>query len=158
MIQRIQTIYLSVAVIASALLFFLPLASFYNEVVGNYRLFIYSVKCMDPNPKFIFGNFYTFPLLFFMVTSVFLSAGAIFLYKKRLLQARYCTFNIMINIVFLMVLFFFYINQIKGMVKIEPEYNPVGMILPLVTMASLILASRAIRKDEELVKSADRLR
>jgi hypothetical protein len=33
-----------------------------------------------------------------------------------------------------------------------------GMYIPLISLIFLVLASRAIRKDEELIKSSDRLR
>ncbi len=158
MLQRIQTLYLAVAALAGILLFFFPLASFYNEMEGNYKLFIYGIKCMDPEPKVAFGTFFTIPLVFFAAVSVIFSLSAIVLFKNRPRQNRLCTFNILTNIVFLMVVFFFYITRIKGLTLTEPEYNYVGMCLPLISLAVLVLASRAIRKDEALVKSADRLR
>jgi hypothetical protein len=158
MIQRIQTIYLAIVAAVSILIFFFPLASFYNELEGNYKLFLYGVKSMDPDPKIIFGAYYTLPLVFFTIISFIMAVAGIFLYKNRPLQARLCAFNILANIVLLMVIFFFYINQIKSMTGAEPEYNITGMVLPLVSLTMLVLASRAIRKDDALVKSADRLR
>jgi hypothetical protein len=158
MIQRIQSIWLAVATVSSILLFFFPLASFYHEIEGNYRLFIYAVQSLDPDPKYTFGAYYTLPLLFFTIVSVIFSVSAILLYKSRPRQIRLCTYNILANIIFLMVVFFFYINQIKSATHAEPEYNIYGMALPLITLAMMVLASRAIRKDDALVKSADRLR
>ncbi|MCX6276757.1 MAG: DUF4293 domain-containing protein [Bacteroidetes bacterium] len=158
MLQRIQTIYLALVAIACILLFFFPLAFFYNEMEGNYRFFIYGVQSMDPDPKVVFGSFFAIPLIFFVVVSFIFAVSAIFLYKNRPLQNRLCTFNVLTNIVFIMVVFFFYITKIKSMTVTEPEYNYFGMVLPLISLALLILASRAIMKDEALVKSTDRLR
>ncbi len=158
MLQRIQTIYLVLVAIACILLFFFPLAFFYNEMEGNYRFFIYGVQSMDPDPKVVFGSFFAIPLIFFVVVSFIFAVSAIFLYKNRPLQNRLCTFNVLTNIVFIMVVFFFYITRIKSMTSTEPEYNYFGMVLPLISLALLILASRAIMKDEALVKSTDRLR
>jgi hypothetical protein len=62
------------------------------------------------------------------------------------------------NIVLVMVIFFFYDTKITAMTRIEPDYNFTGMALPLVSILFLILANMAIKKDEALVKSADRLR
>jgi hypothetical protein len=62
------------------------------------------------------------------------------------------------NIVLVMVIFFFYATKIKTLTMTEPEYNYTGMVLPLVSILFLILANQGIRKDEALVKSADRLR
>lgn len=158
MLQRIQTIYLAIVAISSILLFFFPLAYFYNEMEGNYRFFIYGIQSMDPDPKVVFNSFFTLPLIFFNVASFIFAVAAIFLFKNRQLQNRLCTFNVLTNIVFIMVVFFFYITKLKSMTATEPEYNYFGMVLPLISLAMLILASRAIRKDDALVKSADRLR
>jgi hypothetical protein len=158
MLQRIQTVYLAIAAISAILLFFFPLAYFYNEIVGNYRFFIYGVQSMDPDPKVAFGKFFTIPLLVIVLVSFIFTVSAIFQFKNRPLQNRLCTFNVLTNLVFIMVVFFFYINKIKSMTLTEPDYSYIGMILPLISLAMLTLASRAIKKDEALVKSADRLR
>jgi hypothetical protein len=158
MLQRIQSLYLAIVAIACILLFFFPLADYYNELEGNYKLFIYGIRSMDPDPKVAFGLYFTFPLIFMVVASFIFSVSAIFLFKNRPLQGRLCAFNMLTNIVLIMVIFFFYATKIKTLTLIEPEYNLAGMALPLVSILFLILASRAIRKDEALVKSADRLR
>ena len=158
MLQRIQTVYLAIAAIACILLFFFPLANYYHELEGNYRLFIYGVKSMDPEPKVIFSSLFTLPLVCLVIISLILSVTTIFLHKNRLLQIRICAFNVLALIVLLMVIFFFYATRIKTMTLIEPDYCYTGMILPLVALVCLILANRAIRKDEAVVKSADRLR
>jgi len=158
MLQRIQSLYLAIIVIAGILLFFFPLANYYNELYGNYKFFIYGIKCMDPEPKVPFPTYFTLPLIFLVIASLIFTITTIFLYKNRLLQIRLCAFNMLTNIVLIMVIFFFYATKIKTMTLIEPEYNYMGMILPLISLAFLILANRAIRKDEALVKSADRLR
>lgn len=158
MLQRIQTIYIAIVAIACILLFFFPLADYYDEIQGNYKFYIYGIKYMDPSPKVLFSSFFTFPLVFLVVISFIFSVTTIFLYKKRALQNRICAFNILANIVLVMVIFFFYATRIKSMTLIEPEYDLLGMSMPLISLACLILASRAIRKDEALVKSADRLR
>ena len=158
MLQRLQTLYLAIVAIACILLFFFPLANYYDEIQGNYKFFLYGIQSMDPEPKVAFSSFFTIPLIFLVVVSFIFTVSTIFLYKKRLLQIRICTFNVLTNIVLIMVIFFFYATRIKTMTLIEPDYNYVGMVLPLISLAFLVLSSRAIRKDEALVKSADRLR
>ena len=158
MLQRIQTLYLAIVAIACALLFFFPLANYYNEFQGNYKFFIYGIRCMDPEPKVVFNLFFTIPLIFLVVASCIMAVSTILLFKNRPLQIRLCAFNMLTNIVLIMVIFFFYAPRIKTMTMIEPEYNYHGMALPLVSLLFLIFASRAVRKDEALVKSADRLR
>jgi len=158
MIQRIQTLYLAIAAIASVLLFFFPLADYYNELQGNYKFFLYGIRCMDPEPKVLFSVWFTLPLMLIAAASFIFSASTIFLYKNRLMQIRLCAFNVLANIVLIMLIFFFYAARIKTMTGTEPEYDYSGMVLPLITLCFLILATRSIRKDEALVKSTDRLR
>ncbi len=158
MIQRIQTLYLILVALACVLLFFFPLALYYDEMQGNYKFFIYGVTAMDPEPRVIFPSLFALPLVVITVFSFLLSVLTIFLYRKRLLQIRLCAFNLLATIVLIMVIFFFYASKIRTMTGIEPEYSYLGMGLPLVSLVLLILANQAIRKDEALVKSTDRLR
>ncbi len=144
--------------IAGILLFFFPLANYYNEIQGNYKFYIWGIRCMDPEPKVAFSNFFTIPLIFLAVVSVIFTVSTIFLFKNRPLQIRICAFNVLANIVLIMVVFFFYATRIKTMTLTEPDYNITGMVLPLISLAFLVLATRAIRKDDSLVKSSDRLR
>jgi len=158
MLQRIQSVYLAIVALASLLLFFFPLANYYNDLHGNYKFFIYGVRCMDPEPKALFSTFFTTPLVILTVVSLIFSVATIFLYKRRFLQIRICAFNLITNLVLIMVIFFFYATRIQSMTLTEPQYNFLGMSLPLISIVFLILSNRAIRKDEVLVKSADRLR
>jgi hypothetical protein len=158
MLQRIQTVYLAIVAFSCIMIFFFPLANYYNELQGNYKFFIYGIRSMDPEPKVAFSLYFTLPLIFLVVVSFIFSVSTILLYKNRLRQLRLCAFNMITNIVLVMVIFFFYATRIKTMTLIEPEYNYTGMALPLVSLLFLILANGAIRKDEALVKSSDRLR
>ncbi len=158
MLQRIQTVYLAIAALACILMFFFPLASFYHELNGNYKFFIYGLRSMDPEPQVTFSVYFTIPLIFMVIASFIFSVSTILLFKNRPLQIRLCSFNMLTNVVLVMVIFFFYATKIKTMTLIEPEYNYTGMVLPLVSILFLMLANQAIRKDEKLVKSVDRLR
>jgi len=158
MLQRIQTVYLTIVAIACILLFFFPLANYYHELNGNYKFFLYGVRSMDPEPKVVFSLYFTLPLIFMAVASFIFTVSTILLYKNRPLQLRLCAFNMLTNIVLVMVIFFFYATRIKTMTMIDPVYNYTGMMLPLVSILFLIFANQAIRRDEALVKSSDRLR
>lgn len=158
MLQRIQSLYLALVAIACILLFVFPLADYYHELQGNYKFFIYGIKSMDPEPAVLFNLYFTIPLIFLVVASFIFSVSAILLFKNRPLQIRICAFNMLTHIVLIMLVFFFYATKIKSLTGIEPDYNYAGMGMPLVSIVLLILANRAIRKDETLVRSADRLR
>jgi hypothetical protein len=158
MLQRIQTIYLAIAAIACIVLYFFPIANFYNEVQGNYKFFICHIQSMDPEPKLHFSTLFSVPAIILSLASVGFSIGTIFLFKKRWLQIRLIAFNAITLIVLILVLFFFYTAQLKTMTGADPDYTYPGMLLPILSLVMLILANRAIRKDEQLVKSADRIR
>jgi hypothetical protein len=158
MLQRIQSLYLALVAITCVLLFVFPLADYYHGLQGNYKFFIYGISSMDPDPVVKFPQYFTIPLIFLVLASVIFTISALLLYKNRPLQIRLCAFNMLTHIVLIMVIFFFYATKIQTITGIEPDYNYAGMAMPLAAIILLILANRAIRKDEALVKSADRLR
>ena len=109
---------------------------------------------------------YTFPVLQSETTSyllkehfadarlfVFFSAGlsifAIFKFKNRKVQQLIASIaRLMITIAFFLIVFLHRQEEVFG----------VGMILLIVPFTSLIVANFFIKKDEKLVKSADRVR
>lgn len=158
MLQRIQTVYLAIGAIACIALYFFPLANFYNEVQGNYKFFICHIQSMDPEPKLNFSIIFSLPAIILTLASIIFSISTIFLFKKRWLQLRLISFNVITLTVLILVLFFFYTAQLKTTTGADPEYTYPGMLLPVLSLVMLILANRAIRKDEQRVRSADRLR
>ncbi len=149
MIQRIQTVYLLVAFLASAILFFsIPVAVFHytTPVIVDLPFYITST----------FQNVTTIPLLILNVLVAGLSFAAILLYNKRVLQLRFTMFAFLANVIMIIVLFLT-ADALQKHLNIEAAYK-YGSFLPLVTLVLLILASKAIRKDEKLVKGTDRLR
>lgn len=158
MIQRIQSLYLFIAVIMGMLLFFFPVATFYHEILGNYRLMITGVESMDPTPKVQFSPLFTSPLWIINIIAIILSVVTLVLYKNRILQIRFIAFAVLFDIVLVVLIFLFYTNKIQEITQIEPSYRQAGIFFPLIALLFLILANRSIRRDEAKVKSADRLR
>lgn len=157
MLQRIQTVYLALAAIAGLLVFFFPLGIFYDQLQGNYKFFVCAVQSMDPEPAIYFARWITLPLILLMLVSLIFSVTTIFLYKKRSVQLRLVAFNVLVNIVFIVLVFFYYVTKIKTLTHIEPSYG-IGIVFPLAALVFLIMANRSIRKDEALVRSTERLR
>ncbi len=136
MLQRIQSIYLFIAVIASGVLpLFLPLYTLDNGV---------TVSFMD-NIAYV--------LLF--IFSATLSIIGIFTYKKRKNQFVLGRLNIILNLI-LLGLFVYHSLSLSG--EGAPSEKGIGMFLPIFSIVFLVLANKAIKKDEDLVKSVDRLR
>jgi len=136
MIQRIQTIWLILAAACSGGLVFL--VSLWIDGEGN------EVVAMDESSYF--GAF---------VASAIVSFIAIFLYNNRKLQTVINRLNIMINLILLGV-FVYRALTMSGATAVAEK--GIGMFIPILSIVLLVLANRAIRKDEQLVKSVDRLR
>jgi hypothetical protein len=137
MLQRIQTIYLLLAFMATGILpFFLSL---WTMVDGTGYLFM-------QNQVYV--------VLFGLSTT--LTLVSIVSYKKRENQFVMGRLNIILNLI-LLGLFVYRSLNLSGEIPAVSEKG-IGMFLPIVAIVLLVLANKAIKKDEDLVKSVDRLR
>jgi len=89
------------------------------------------------------------------MASVIFALITIFLFKNRKLQFELNRFNIIFNLILLGVFVYRMLN-LSG--EMEVSEKGIGVILPIISIVFLVLANRAIKKDEDLVKSVDRLR
>ena len=80
----------------------------------------------------------------------------IFLFKKRILQARLNIFTVMLCLGYYGVLAI-YIWQAKLALGVDWHILPYASF-PLVCMVLTLMATRRILKDEALVRAADRIR
>jgi len=136
MLQRIQTLYLLMAAgISVGLIFMFPIW----ETTGGSKVYAYN------------------ELLYLML---FLGSGAlsilsIFMFKNRKLQFVLGRLNIISNF-FLLGFFVYQSLNVSGETLVSEK--GIGMFLPIISIVFLVLANKAIKKDEDLVKSVDRLR
>ena len=93
------------------------------------------------------------PILF--VGSALLSLIAILQFKNRKLQFVLGRLNILTNLIILGLLVY-HLQSLSG--EVTASEKGIGSALPLVTIILLVMANKAIKKDEDLVKSVDRLR
>ena len=137
MIQRIQTVYLLIAlVILGALPYVFPLFT-----MSDGKEF-----------RFMSDSFYT--VLFGLSTT--LTLISILYFKKRQHQFVLNRLTIILNLILLGLFVYRSLNLSGETVQVSEKGT--GMFLPIVAIVFLALANRAIKKDEDLVKSADRLR
>ena len=92
------------------------------------------------------------PVLFFL--SALVAIISIFSFKDRLKQFVLGRIIILINLFLLGVLIYLSLN-LPGEVTSE---KGIGMFIPTIAILFTVLANKAIKKDEDLVKSVDRLR
>jgi hypothetical protein len=158
MIQRIQTVYLTLAFVAIALLFAFPLAQFFSET-GAYIFSVTGLKNMVPGDANAFNPIIFLPLIIVVVGLAFLLLFTIFQYKNRSFQIKLTSIGVLTAIALIMGIFFLYIPMIEKKINIIPDYRKAfGIYMPLVALVFLVMANRAIKRDDKLVRSADRLR
>ena len=144
MLQRIQTIYLIIAILASSLLAVrVPFLS-HEDGHGLYLLDFLALG--DPVSMSI-------PLMFMI--SALLSLFAVFLFRQRPKQVLSNRINILINFLLLGIVVYRLLN-LPGEAKLSEK--GIGIFIPIIVIVLLALANKAIIKDEKLVKSVDRLR
>lgn len=144
MIQRIQSLYLLVSSLISG--GFIFLLSFWTDNDSN------TIKILDTlNSDSILIK--TIGISFF--ASALLSLYTIFVFKDRKKQFVLGRVNILINFYLLGVLLFQSLN-VPG--EISVSENGIGIFTPILVVILLVMANKAIKKDEDLVKSVDRLR
>ena len=136
MIQRIQTIYLLLSAgISAGLIFVLSLWT-NNE----------GIEVFAKDEMVIFGLF---------LGSALLSLISIFSYKNRKSQFMIGRLNIILNLI-LLGLFVYRSLNLSG--ETDVSEKGIGILLPIFSIVFLVLANKAIKRDEDLVKSVDRLR
>jgi len=91
-----------------------------------------------------------------LALSTTLTLVSIVSYKKRQNQFVMGRLNIILNLI-LLGLFVYRSLNVSGETPAVSEKG-IGMFLPIVAIVLLVLANKAIKKDEDLVKSVDRLR
>ena len=136
MIQRIQTLYLVLAASISAGLIFV-----FDLFTNTESVLVYA------------KDDYLYLGLF--LGSALLSLISIFKFKNRKSQFILGRLNILLNFILLGV---FVTQSLNLSGETEVSEKGIGMILPIFSIVCLALANKAIKKDEDLVKSVDRLR
>ncbi len=137
MIQRIQTVYLLLAFVVTGVLpFFIPLWT------------------MADGKDFFFMQNQAYVVILGLSTT--LSLLGILSYKKRQNQFVIGRLNIILNLILLGLFIYHSLNLSGGTAAVSEK--GIGMFLPIVAIVLLVLANKAIKKDEDLVKSVDRLR
>lgn len=157
MIQRIQTVYLFLAGLASSvLLFFFPMAYYYSDTVSlKFRLT--GIENLTPLPDPVTINpVLTYGLVFLALAAGFLAVITLLKYRNRPLQLKLLRVSFLVEIVKLIFLFVV-IDFIRKSTGAEMEYGT-GMFLPVIGLLFFILSHRGVQSDERRVRSADRLR
>ena len=136
MLQRIQTVYMIVSALIMA------------------ALYVWFPTIVDQEGTIVIerGEYMVLGLVF---VSIALAIISILSFKKRQMQFVLNRLNIISNFVLLGV---FVYRSLKVSGEILVSEKGIGVLLPIISIVFLVLANKAIKKDEDLVKSVDRLR
>lgn len=144
MIQRIQSIFFLLASCSFGGFFGLPFATSSQNSGMFFEDGVYNV----------FDNPF---LMVLTVIGILLSIVAIFMYKNRTLQQRLGLLGIIISI-FLPLLAALLVYKEADNIGTSSLNDGMGIYLPVIIIILLALAIRFVKKDDQLVKSMDRLR
>lgn len=177
MIQRKQSLFLMLAACLFAACFLFPIASFDavapmgNKVTGDLNLVAKDVPEMMS--QILNGEDVTmgqkgfiniWPLTVLTILTAALALVCIFLYKNRVRQMRLVAVAFLLGVIDVFLIFIWAVDAYIGKVttpmactEINVHYG-LSVWMAIAGVVLLFLAQRSIKKDEEKVRAADRLR
>ncbi len=129
MIQRIQSIYLLVATVLWVGSLFLPVTQ---------------------------NGFHAWGLIIVAIAGALFNFIAIFLYKKRKMQRQLCIIGAMVALIYYVIYLTYYL--LSKNTPNQPMIISIGSFLPLLSLVFTLIANHQIKKDDDLIKAADRIR
>lgn len=144
MIQRIQTLFLLLAVATLVTTLFLPLGVRVQPDESGHTL----LSALGTESDQPVG--YAVVLILASLTSL----ASVFLWKNRKLQVRFSVFTVLI--IALSYLVFFVYKMLQAGVVVY--FWGIPFFLPALAVVWMLLAIRGIRRDEKLIRSLNRIR
>lgn len=145
MIQRVQSLFLTGAFLINALLFYIPVYRFVAEMAADGTVPVSNyVLTKNALLSILNGGIGVLALV------------SIFMYRNRNLQIRIANLSLLLTAI-LTGLLFFVADTLSGGMNQKVQFI-FGSYLPIIELIFLFAAVRFIKRDEELVRSADRLR
>lgn len=153
MIQRLQSLYLALSTLSCVYCMSSCIGHFYandgERIVDMYNLWLRSAE--DGT-----RGFFPFALFVILLLASTVTFADIFLFMRRTLQMRVVMFAALLMLGWYVVYgVFVYLIGMDLALGFRPHWTAV---LPAVSMVLLYLAYRGIHKDDNLVRSLDRLR
>ncbi|WP_242926347.1 DUF4293 domain-containing protein [Pontibacter vulgaris] len=162
MIQRIQSVFLFLLVLSMVAMLFLPLWS-KTDPATNQTLIL---TAWNLKPEQAQGDAAaslpsqgTFAIGMLAIAAAVLALYEIFQFKNRLNQMKMGLLNTLVLAALLGTTFYYAMYVGNDMIQASNpgEYEP-GFYMPILALLLNALANRFIRRDENLVRSVDRLR
>lgn len=167
MLQRIQTVFMLIAVISMVALLFLPLWEKTDQDVSDNERELITMKAFEMEyektavgqPDKPLNQQRSFlPIGIGAILAAVVMLFSITRFKNRMLQIKLnALFSLLTAITLCGIVYY----ALKATAMFEPKIPGnylLGFFLPVVAMFNNIIANRFIRRDEKLVRDSDRLR
>ena len=160
MIQRIQSVYLLLVAVTGILLYGFPIVSLVPSQAGTspaiYHISALQVESLINGTSQLYVRYW--PTLILNALIIAFAFFTILQYKKRSLQVK-CANCLMLMILVLLVLLALDIERLRsGAASSHMIAYNIYSALPVIQLILVRMAVGGIKKDEALVRSADRLR
>ena len=149
MIQRIQTVFWFII----AVLFIVMIPNNWMTLVASDGDYLFSAFGVFKGENQIITGA---PLICYLSAMAVFNIVIIFLYKKRILQARLTVVSIILTLCFYLLVLMYRYMSFEGEINFTNWNFP--LILPVINIILSVLAWRGVLKDEAKVRSLDRLR
>ncbi|MEH0157173.1 DUF4293 domain-containing protein [Limibacter armeniacum] len=159
MIQRVQSIFLALVAICMIAAIFMP--TWLKGTVEGDEFMV--VALMDATNLTIFnngekvGSTSTYYIAIISGLAAIIAFASLFSFKNRMTQVKFNLLNTLLIGGVMMINIYFYYYYPETQEALKTKWG-VGFFLPFAALLFNNLANRFIKKDEQLVKSVDRLR
>jgi Domain of unknown function (DUF4293) len=157
MIQRIQSVFLFLVMVAMTLMLFFPLWEKQNLKTAE-KATLSVLQLAYQKPQQAAQTQTTVYLAGLAGLSILLAGLSLFSYKNRKLQVMINLFNTFLLTLALIGCAYLSLQGEKMLALPERGQYLFGFFMPAVAVVCNALATRFIRRDEQLVRSVDRLR
>ena len=151
--QRKQTLFLVAAIVMTVICLCMQIGSF--KAAGLQVGRVYNLWFTDPLGQ---RHFDTWPLMAILLPTAALGTYTIFIFHNRKVQALFCALNALL-IVGWYVCYFVVAKTIGDKTWGTVDFTPLcPAVLPAIALILYLMARHAIKADEKLVRSMDRIR
>ena len=155
MLQRIQSIYLILVFLFAILYALFPLAQLGSETAAySVRLIRFGSLFPESPLSLGFMGVMAIAMWFFVIV---MTVYMTFKYKNRLFQIQLGKLNMLLHAA-LILFSFFLVDNLRGQLDNGTMSYGAGILFPVISLIFILMAIKAIRRDENLVRSADRIR
>ncbi|TPE42751.1 DUF4293 domain-containing protein [Pontibacter mangrovi] len=166
MIQRIQTVFLALMAIALISMLFLPLWSKTDPATGETLVLsawnlksYFLTEAGEPGKVGTIAQQGTIAIGMLAIAAAVLAVYEIFQYKSRLNQMKLGLLNTLLIMATLGAMLYYAYFVGNDLIQVEGKGTyEAGFYMPLLALVLNSLANRFIKRDEDLVRSVDRLR